>query len=90
MKLQHRKKIEEWKTLKKIQEVKTMLEQNKKMDKSQQRMEHLQWVVETGVATKDTYDKMCDIENSTRERVQGFIERAPKYDGSPEIMLILW
>ena len=42
MKLQHRKKIEEWKTLKKIQEVKTMLEQNKKMDKSQQRMEHLQ------------------------------------------------
>ena len=45
MKLQCRKKIEEWKTLKKIQELKTMLEQNKKMDKSQQRMEHLQGVV---------------------------------------------
>jgi len=38
MELQHRKKIEEWKTLKKIQEVKAMLEQNKKMVKSQQRM----------------------------------------------------
>ena len=38
----HKKKLEEWKALKKIQEVKTMLEQNKKMDKSQQRMEHLQ------------------------------------------------
>ena len=87
MKLQCRKKIEEWKTLKKIQELKTMLEQNKKMDKSQQRMEHLQGVVETGVATEDTYDKMHDLENSTRERVQGFIERAPKYDGNPGIML---
>ena len=29
-------------SIKMIQEVKTMLEQNKKMDKSQQRMEHLQ------------------------------------------------
>ena len=36
--LQHRKKLEECKTLKKIQEVKAMLEQNKKMDESQQRM----------------------------------------------------
>ncbi len=36
--LQRIKKIEEWKTLKKIQEVKAMLEQNKKMVKSQQRM----------------------------------------------------
>ena len=53
---------------------------------------HVLWfhdttVVETGVATEDTYDKMRDLENSTRERVQGFIERAPKYDGNPGIML---
>ena len=36
MELQHRKKLEEWKTLKKME--KAMLEQNKKMDESQQRM----------------------------------------------------
>jgi len=29
---------------------------------------------------------MCGIADSTRERVQGFIERAPKYDGNPEIL----
>ena len=29
---------------------------------------------------------MYDIEISTIERVQGFIERAPEYDGNPEIM----
>ena len=33
------------KTLKKIQKVKAMLEQSKKMDESQQRMEQLQGVV---------------------------------------------
>ena len=86
MELQHRKKLEKWKTLEKIQEVKARLEQNKKMDKSQQCMAHLQRIVETGEATEDTYDKMCDIKNSTRERVQDFIERAPKYDGNPETM----
>ena len=36
MELQHRKELEEWKTLKQIQETRTMLEQNKEMDKSQQ------------------------------------------------------
>ena len=43
-------------------------------------------VVETGEATEDIYNEMCYIENSTREKVNGFIERAPKYDGNPEIM----
>ena len=38
-----------------------------------------------GEATKDTFEEMCDIENSTRERVQGFMERAPKYDRHPEL-----
>ena len=66
-----------------------MLEENKKIDKSQQRMEHLQRVVETGEATEDTYDEMCDIENCTRERVRGFIERAPEYDRNQEIMFEL-
>ena len=64
-----------------------MLEQNKKIDKSQQRMEHLQRVVETGEATEDTYDEMCDIKNSIR--VQDFIERAPEYNRNPEIMLVV-
>ena len=89
MELQHRKKLEKWKTLEKIQEVKARLEQNKKMDKSQQCMAHLQRIVETGEATEDTYDKMCDIKNSTRERVQDFIERAPKYVGNPETMFMV-
>ena len=39
---QHRKKNEEWKHLQKNSRSKTMLEQNKKMDKSQHRMEHLE------------------------------------------------
>ena len=86
LELQHRKDLEKWKILKKIQEVKAMLEQNKKRDESQQRGKHLQRLVETGKATKDTYDEMCDIENNTRERVLDSIERAPKYDGNPEIM----
>jgi len=42
--------------------------------------------VETGEATEDTYKGICDVENIIRERVQGFIERAPKYDGNPEII----
>ena len=61
-----------------------MLEQNKKMDKSQQLMKHQQKVVETGEATEDTNDEMCDSENIIRERVQDFIKRVPKYDGNPE------
>jgi len=53
------------------------------MDKSQQHMEHLQVVVETVEATEDT----CETETIIiRERVQNFMERAPKYDGNPEIM----
>ena len=35
MEFQKKKKNAEWKTLKKIQEVKTLLKHNKKMDKSQ-------------------------------------------------------
>ena len=42
--------------------------------------------METGEATKDTYEEMCDIKNNTREREQGFFKRASKYDGNPEIM----
>ena len=49
-------------------------------------MERLKRVVETGEATDDTFDKMCDIETSKRERAQIFIERAPKYKGNTEIM----
>ena len=37
------------------------------MDKSEQHMEHIQRVVETGEATEDTYDEMCDIEKSTEK-----------------------
>ena len=55
------------------------------MDKSQQYMEHLQVVVETVEATEDTCETII-----IRERVQNFMERAPKYDGNPEIMLEWW
>ena len=43
-----------------------MSEQNKKIDESQQRMECLQKVS----GNKDTYDEMCDKENSTKKRVK--------------------
>ena len=55
------------------------------MDKSQQHMEHLQVVVETVEATEDTCKTII-----IRERVQNFMERAPKYDGNPEIMFEWW
>jgi len=42
------KLLKELKTLKKIEGVKAMLEQNKKMDETQQCMEHLQGEEETG------------------------------------------
>ena len=48
---------EDLKTMKKIARVKTMLKQNKKMDKSKQRMEHLQKTVETGRATLNMHTK---------------------------------
>ena len=54
------------------------------MDELKQHME--QRLVETGYATKDKNDEMCDIKISTREWVQGFIERALKFDGNPEVM----
>ena len=71
---------------KKILKVRTILEQKKKMDESQQRMAYLQRVLETGEATEDAYGLICDIENSARERIQNFIERAPKYDENPETL----
>ena len=64
------KKDEELKTLKKIQRVKTMSEQNKKMYEIQQHIEHLQGVVKTGKATKDMYDKMCDVESIIKGSVR--------------------
>ena len=75
---------------KKILKVRTILEQKKKMDESQQRMAYLQIVLETGEATEDAYGLMCDIENSARERIQNFIERAPKYDGNPKTLFKWW
>ena len=35
----------------------------------------------TGKATKDTYDKICDVEAVTEEKMQDFIESVPKYNG---------
>ena len=45
MEFQGQRRNERVKTLKKIQKVKAMLEQSKKMDESHQRMEQLQGVV---------------------------------------------
>ena len=45
------KLLKEFQILKKIEKVKELLEQDKKMDGTQQHMGHLQGVVETGKAT---------------------------------------
>ena len=47
-----------------------MSEQNKKMYEIQQHIEHLQGVVKTGKATKDMYDKMCDVESIIKGSVR--------------------
>lgn len=49
-----------------------MLEQSKKMDKSQQHMEYLQGLVGTGKATKDIYDEMYDVKLMSREKNTGY------------------
>ena len=72
--------------MKKIQRVKAMSEQNKKMFEIQQHIKHLQGIVKTGKATKDMYDKMCDVESIIKERMQDFIKSAHKYNGDPEIV----
>ena len=56
------------------------------MNELQQHMEHQRGVVETRKGTKDTYDKMCDVEAVNKERIQDFIKSAPKYNGDPEII----
>ena len=50
-----------------------MLEQSKKMDESQQRMEQLQGVVWTGKATEDIYVEMCDVETIIRVRILSYM-----------------
>ena len=40
----------------------------------------------TGKATVDRYDEICDVEAVIEERIQDFIESAPKYNGNSEIM----
>ena len=70
--------------MKKIARVKTMLKQNKKMDKSKQRMDHLQKTVETGRATLSMHTERCKIFEIIEERLIDFIESAPKYSGNLE------
>ena len=72
------------KTMKKFAREKTMLEQNKKMDKSQQGMEHLQETLETGRATLSMHTERCKIFEIIEERINDFIESAPKYSGNLE------
>ena len=73
--------------MKKIQRVKAMSEQNKKMYEIQQHIKHLQGVVKTGKATKDMYDKMSAVESIIKERMQDFIESAHKYNGDSARMV---
>ncbi len=67
--------------------VEVFLKKKKKIDKSQQHIEHIQREVETGKATEDTYNKMYNINNCLRKRVLGFIERAYKYNGNLDIIV---
>ena len=64
-----------------------MLEQNKKMDETQQRMKTLQGVEETGRSTNSMNEEMCEIEVVIEESIQDFIQSASKYYGNPEIVL---
>ena len=57
-----------------------------KKDENLKTLEYLQGVVGTGKATVDRYDEICDVEAVIEERIQDFIESAPKYNGNSEIM----
>jgi len=54
--------------------------QDKKIDEKQQHMEHLLGVVEIGKSTWNMYEDMSEIEVIIEERIQDFMESAPKYN----------
>ena len=57
------------------------------MVETQQRMETLQGVEETGRSTDSMNEEMCEIEVVIEESIQDFIQSASKYYGNPEIVL---
>ena len=56
------------------------------MDETQQRIEYLQRVEETGRTTMSIYNQMSEIKVVIKEELQDFIESAPKYNGENIIM----
>jgi len=71
-------------TVKKIAIVKKMLKQSKKIDDTQQYLEHLNKIVAAGRANLSTYNEISESEESIRERILNFFESAAKYIGNPE------
>ena len=74
----------ELQTLKNIARVKEMLEQSKRIDKTQRYMEQLEELVIAGRANLSTYAEISESEESIRGRKLIFFESAPKYNGNPE------
>ena len=71
-------------TVKKIAMVKEMLKQSKKIDDTQQYLEHLNEIVAAVRANLSTYYEVSESEESIRERILNFVESAAKYIGNPE------
>ena len=64
--------------------MKAMLEKNKRIDETQQHMEHLHGVFTGGRATLSTYAEMSETEVIIEKRIRKFVESAPKNSGNPE------
>ena len=56
------------------------------MNETQQRIEYLQGVKETGRTTMSIYNQMSEIEVVIKEEIRDFIESAPKYNGENILM----
>ena len=69
-------------TVKKIAIVKEILKQSKKIDDTQQYLEHLNEIVAAVRANLSTYYEVSESEESIRERILNFVESAAKYIGN--------
>ena len=71
--------------MKKIERVKAMLEQSKKIDETQQQyMEHLKKIVAAGRATLSMHAEISENNIIFEERILNCVNSAPKYSGNPE------
>ena len=75
----------ELQTVKKIERVKAMLEQSKKIDETQQQyMENLKKIVAAGRATLSMYAEISETNIIFEERILNCVNSALKYSVNPE------